>query len=88
MTSFKKTIIICFAIFGIIALALLLVGDREKGIMIGLSGLLLSILYLVVGVILCIRASSREVGKGMLISSGLLLIIGLSVCSVNPLNIK
>jgi hypothetical protein len=86
MNHFKKTIIAGFAIYAAIAIALLLFGDHEKIVMIGLTGLLLSIAYLFIGIILCIPASGREIGKGLLLCSGLILIIGLSVCTVNPMN--
>lgn len=83
MNLLRNTIITCFSIYAVIALGLLLFGDNEKMVMIGLTGLLLSVIFLFIGIILCIPASSREIGKGLLISAGIILIVGLGVCSMN-----
>lgn len=88
MNQFKNTLLICFSIYGFIAVAFLLFGDNEKIPMIGLSGLLLSVAYLIIGIIACIPVSGRPLGKAMLLSAGIIVLIGLSVCTLNPLNIN
>jgi hypothetical protein len=88
MNQFKTTLIACFSIYGFIALCFLLFGDHEKISMIGLTGLLLGILYCITGVVCCIPVNGRQVGKAMLLSGGIVLLIGLSVCTINPLNIN
>ncbi|MEO5944621.1 MAG: hypothetical protein ABIP30_11005 [Ferruginibacter sp.] len=85
MNQFKNTMITCFSIFGFIALCFLLFGDREKFSMIGLTGFLLGIGYFLIGLLLTFFPSTRQVGKAMLIASGVLLLIGVSVCSIAPL---
>jgi ABC-type transport system involved in multi-copper enzyme maturation permease subunit len=47
----------------------------------GLINILLSLVLFFVGLILVIIKSTRSLGAGMLIGSGLLFIIGFSVCS-------
>ena len=39
------------------------------------------IVQLIIGIVLAVGNSNREIGKGMLISVGIILVIGLSVCS-------
>ena len=77
---------ICGGIYGAIALiiAMTTYGDSEVSAMIGLTGIILSVLYLLPGAVLCIPVGLREVGKGMLAASGIILIIGLSLCSGFP----
>ncbi len=86
MSNFKISIAVCFGIFALICLSVIGIADGDTLQMIGLFGVLLSVLYLLIGIILCIPASSREVGKGILLSSGIILVIGLSVCSQMKMN--
>ncbi len=88
MNQFKNTLIICFSIYGIIALGLLIFGDHEKISMIGLSGLVLSLLYLIIGIFACIPQNGRQIGKAMLLSAGIVLLIGFSVCGLFPVKIN
>ena len=82
MHTLKKTLLVCLSIYGIIGVGFLLYGDHERIPMIGLSGLLISIGYLILGLILCIPKESRTVGQGLLLSAGIALVIGISVCSI------
>ena len=86
MTQFKTTLLICFSLFGFIAICFLLFGDRDKFAMMGISGLLLAVLYFIIGLLACIPKTGRQVGKAMLLSAGTMLLIGISVCSLNPVN--
>lgn len=88
MNQFKNTLITCFCIFGFIALCLLVFGDKEKFSMIGLSGLLLAMEYFLVGILAVIFAGGRQIGKALLLSAGIMLLIGISVCSLAPLNMN
>lgn len=88
MNQFKTTLIICFSLFGFITLCFLLFGDNEKNAMIGLTGLLLGLLYFITGIICCMPVSGRQVGKAMLLSAGIILLIGLSICTLAPLNLN
>jgi len=80
--AFKKTIIASLIVYAAIAVAILSGGDRDAMAMIGLTGLILGFLFLFFGLILCIPKNSRDVGKGLLLSSGIIFLIGVSVCSV------
>ena len=86
--AFKKTMIISFIVYAIIALLILLSGGRDTASMIGLTGLLLGIVYFFFGLILCISPSSRDVGKGLLASAGIIFLIGVSVCSLFNNNVN
>ncbi len=79
--AFKKTMIISFAAYALIALFILLQG-QDTASMIGLTGLLLGVVYFFFGLVLCISPTSREVGKGLLVSAGIIFLIGVSVCSL------
>lgn len=88
MNQFRKTLIYCFSIYGFIALCLLLFGDKEKFSMIGLSGLLLAVGYFLIGVISIIFSGGRKVGQAMLLAAGIILLIGISICSIAPLTMN
>jgi len=79
---FKKTALICFAIYGAIALLIMLQNDRDSVALVGLTGLLLGMLFFGVGVIVCIPVKSRPVGQALLICAGIIFLVGVSVCSV------
>lgn len=53
---------------------------HERGTF-GLINLLLGVAALLLGVVLCIPNQTRNSGKGILLGSGVLLLIGLAVCS-------
>lgn len=86
MKDFKIAVISTLSFFGIIALGILMLGGRDKFAMIGLTGFILAVLYFFIGFIALIPNSSRQVGKGMLLSAGIVLLIGIGVCSVTPFN--
>jgi hypothetical protein len=87
MKEVKNTVIFCLATYIIIAVAVFYCNSTEQLAMVGLSGLLLSVLYLFVGAILCFPNSTRNVGKGLLLSAGISLVIGLSICSAYKVRI-
>jgi len=80
--AFKKTIIASLIVYAFISSAILLGGGRDAMSMIGLTGLILGILFFFFGLILCIPKNSRDIGKGLLLSSGIIFLIGVSVCSL------
>ena len=82
MTKIKMAVLICLGIFLLLALGFLISNDSENMAMIGLTGILLAAAYLIIGIVACIFPKSREAGKGILLSAGILLIIGSSVCSI------
>lgn len=86
--AFKKTMIISFVAYAIIALLILFSGGGDTASMIGLTGLLLGVVYFFFGLILCISPSSRDVGKGLLVSAGVIFLIGVSVCSLFNSNVN
>jgi hypothetical protein len=47
----------------------------------GFINLIGTFLCLFTGIVLCLINDTRETGKGLLLASGILLVIGLSVCS-------
>lgn len=81
MSKFKKAVLVCLGSYLLLVFISLLSNTSEKMVLIGLIGLIMSVLLLVAGIIACIFPGSREVGKGMLLSAGILLIVGTSVCS-------
>ncbi|MDN3658519.1 hypothetical protein QWZ08_22940 [Ferruginibacter paludis] len=83
----KNTLIGCSAAYAVIALLILLT-TKEAATGIGLTGLLLGVAYFFFGLILCIPSGSRDIGKGLLLSAGLVFLIGVSVCSIFPSNIN
>ena len=85
---FKKTLIISFAAYAMIALLILLQGGPDIASMTGLTGLLLGVVYFFFGLILCISPISSEVGKGLLVSAGIIFLIGVSVCSLFRSNVN
>ena len=88
MNQFKNTLIACFSIFVIIDIFLLIGGAQDKYPMLGLWGLVLSVVYFLIGIVVCIPIRTRQVGKAMLLSAGIILLIGLSVCTLNPANLN
>ena len=80
--AFKKTIIASLIVYAFISLAILFGGDRDAMSMIGLTGLILGLLFFFFGLIFCIGKNSRDIGKGLLLSSGIIFLIGVSVCSL------
>jgi hypothetical protein len=87
MKAFKNTIIFCLATYAIIGIGVFFYNSTEQLAMVGLSGLLLSILFLFTGIILCTPVSTRNMGKGLLLSAGISLVIGLSICSMYQIKI-
>jgi uncharacterized membrane protein len=83
----KTTMLICSSVFGIIAIAILVSGEKDSGAFVGLAALLLSLIYLVLGIILIIIKESRNAGMGMLLTAGIMLLVGFTVCSMNMVNI-
>lgn len=85
----KITMISCFGLFGVLALLIFFYSrNAETFPLIGLMGLLLAVCYTVIGLILCIPVSTRVVGKAVLISGGIILLIGLSVCSFSKFKLN
>jgi hypothetical protein len=87
MKDFKNTLIFCLITYAIIGVGVFFYNSTEQLAMVGLSGLLLSVLYLFVGIILCISLGTRNIGKGLLMSAGISLVIGLSICSMYQVKI-
>jgi hypothetical protein len=87
MNLFKKTVLICLSIYAIIGIGIFLFGDTDKISFTGLAGFLISIAYLIIGLLLCIPKQTRYVGLGMLLSSGIVFTIGISMCTMQPIRI-
>jgi surface polysaccharide O-acyltransferase-like enzyme len=86
MNKQKMTVAICLGIYAVLAIVVAITSGAERGGIIGLFGILASIFYLLVGLAMCISKHTREVGKAILLSAGLVLLIGVGVCSLYPLN--
>lgn len=84
---FKTTMVICSSVFGVIAIAILAGGGGDSGALVGLAALILSFIYLVLGIILAIIKESRNAGMGMLLTAGIMLLVGFTVCSISISNI-
>ncbi len=78
----KTSLLVCSLIFAIIAILFLLQGGGDAGAFIGLVALIFSAIYLFVGIILILIPDARDVGKGMLLTAAILLLVGFAVCSV------
>ncbi len=87
MNAFKKTVLICLSIYAIIGIGIFLFGDTQKITLIGLTGLVIAIGYFFIGLLVSIPKESREVGLGILLSSGIVLTIGISMCTIQPIRI-
>lgn len=75
--------VICSSIFGVIAIAILASGGGDSGALVGLAALILSSIYLILGIILTIIKESRNAGMGMLLTAGIMLLVGFTVCSIS-----
>jgi Na+-transporting NADH:ubiquinone oxidoreductase subunit NqrB len=84
MNQFKLSLIVCLSLYATIAAATYAMSSTEKLANIGLFGLLLSLFYLLAGIVAVCFVNTRKFGQGMLISAGIVLIIGLAVCSYSP----
>ncbi len=78
----KMSLLVCSLIFAAIAIAILVGGGGDAGAFVGLGALIFSALYLFIGIILVLLPDTRDAGKGMLLTSGILLLVGFAVCSV------
>jgi hypothetical protein len=83
MNKTKKTIIVCVSIYIIVGLIVLAVNNTDRGFSFAAGSLILSLIYLVVGALMCSSKKTVEIGKGLLICAGVLFLIGFSVCSAN-----
>jgi hypothetical protein len=80
LNQFSATLIICFGLFGLLALSTLIKGQFSiKDV--GSGGVIIGFLYLFLGLLLCIPKDGRKVGKALLLSGGILFLIGFSICS-------
>ena len=86
MSNQKKTVLVCLGIYAVLAILVSVTSSAERLASIGLTGILLGLFYFVLGLLACISKSSREVGKAILLSAGVILLIGVSVCSIFPFN--
>jgi hypothetical protein len=86
MSQFKLSILICISLYATIVAVTLAYDTAEKFADIGSFGLLLSVVYLVAGIITVCFASTRKFGQGILLCAGIVLVIGISVCSYSPYN--
>ncbi len=84
MSQFKLSILICLTLYAVIAAITFALNDAEILANIGLFGLLLSVFYLIAGIIAVCFTITRKFGQGILLCSGIVLVIGISVCSYSP----
>ena len=82
----KITLTVCFSIY---ALIIILIGINERGrdigTEIGMAGFFLGIAYFLISLLLLISEQTRKVGKAILLSSGIIFLVGLGVCSAYPI---
>ncbi|HMP94596.1 MAG TPA: hypothetical protein PKD90_17075 [Phnomibacter sp.] len=90
--AMKTTLLVCCAIpfgFGLMfAIQEFLSGtSRNESIPIfGLCFIIAGAIYILPAIILAIINNTRQVGLGMLLASGLLLLVGFSLCTIQPVN--
>jgi hypothetical protein len=86
MNNQKKTLLICLGIYAILAIVVSITSGAERLSIIGLVGILAAIFYGLVGLAMCLSKYTREIGKAVLLSAGIVLLIGVGVCSLYPIN--
>jgi len=77
----KIAIIICFSIYALIILIVTATERFHTGAEIGLLGFLLGLVYFFISMLLMIPEQTRGVAKAVLLSAGIIFLIGLGVCS-------
>jgi hypothetical protein len=77
----KITIIICFSIYALIILLIITKWPTQIGTEIGFAGFLLGLVYFFISLFLMIPEQTRGVAKAVLLSAGIIFLIGLGVCS-------
>jgi hypothetical protein len=83
----KITFIICFSVYIVLILLILLKQNPDRSADIGLTGILLGIVYFLLGIISSISNDTRSAGTALLLSAEVIFLIGLSICSMNPVQI-
>ena len=83
----KITLLVCFSIYAVFILGILGNHDPEKASDIGLAGILLGVAYFFFGLVSMVSKQTRSVGSALLLSAGIIFLIGVSVCSANPIRI-
>lgn len=83
-----RTLLVCCIIPPVIGLMFFMSDPRKSEFfpMMGLSFLTGFIILILPAILLTIIQSSREYGKGMLLACGVMLLVGFSLCSIQPLN--
>ncbi len=84
MSQFKLSILLCLTLYALIAAATFAFNSAEQLANVGSFGLLLSIFYLIAGIIAVCFTSTRKFGQGILLCAGIVLVIGISVCTYSP----
>jgi hypothetical protein len=74
-------------VYAALILFILVTPGSDKSSLVGLAGVLLGATYFLFGIISMISKDTRNAGIAFLISSGIIFLIGLSVCSMNPVKI-
>lgn len=87
--EFKKTFFISLLIAAVLSLLSFSNGyNNSTFIIMGLIFLAIGSLYFFGGFIALLIPATREVGKALVLSAGILLLIGISVCTGWPLKIN
>jgi hypothetical protein len=86
MSFFNKTLFGSFAFFVFISVGWMCIEYKQwSGAewipMVGLIGVELSVTYFFIGIVTCIPKQSRSFGQALLISAGVVFLIGLGFCS-------
>ena len=80
----KKVVIIVFvSIIVMQFIGFLNSGGRYTFVTAALTNFFGSVFYFIIGIFLLLFNNTKEFGKGLLISSGIMMIIGLSVCGAS-----
>jgi hypothetical protein len=86
MSFFNKTLLGSFAFFALISAGWMCIeynqwSGAEWVPMVGLIGLGISVAYFFLGLLTCIPKETRLFGQALLISAGVIFLIGLGFCS-------
>lgn len=83
--NFKSFLILFLGFAALVAGAGMFDTSYNRWAGVGLLLLLLAVIYLVIGLLLIFFIQTRHVGKALLLSGGIVLLIGASVCGAAPM---
>jgi hypothetical protein len=84
MNNFWKAVLINIAAIVALSLVIGLTNGRDAAVIFGLVTIIISVAELALGLFLLIFPTARKAAQIMLAASGIVFLIGASVCSIFP----